>query len=125
MESYAVYTFLSLCSNVWHFAGGINTVLNIISTKLLHKDHLSVAQQEVLNKLLSSRLANSPKVLGWAKNVTHYIELLSGSVPLKQRYYLVSLHKQKYQFCVGYNRQLNVRSRKDAYPLPYMRLLAG
>lgn len=84
-----------LRSDVWHFAGDSDSALNTISTNLLDHDHLSVSQRHVLSELLSSILAKSAKALGCAKGVTHHIELLPGTVPLKQRYDPVSPHKQK------------------------------
>lgn len=81
-----------LRQNIWHFSERVPSVeVNSIRSE----SSLTSSQRDALDNLIASKRKLMGTTLGRTHLVTHEIELLPGTKPIKQRYYPVSPAKQK------------------------------
>lgn len=81
-----------LQQDVWHFADSLpqTEVCGVVDAELL-----SDLDRQALDKFVKERVFSSGTGLGCCKVAEHVIELLPGTLPIKQRYYPVSPFKQR------------------------------
>nr|XP_023027550.1 uncharacterized protein LOC111515563 [Leptinotarsa decemlineata] len=82
-----------LRQNIWHFCKDIPKSVQIES--ILCESSLSPWQRQELNALVEEKKALMGTSLGRTHLVSHSIELVPETKPIKQRYYQVSPAKQK------------------------------